>query len=558
MAAYGWPVDPGTRISQYFGTNPASYQPDGHTGMDFALPINSPIYAVGKGKVLHSDWARKLGWPNSYYVNPDFTPNDGIDQSAGITLIIDYGTFVGIYAHLNSTHLNNGDTVTLGQVIARSGNTGFSSGPHLHFEVLPDKWNVNNKFYGRRDPLDYISKEAPKPAVPTLTSLQRVTGPSGAKYRPEPTTQKRESQIFSPGTVLNFVGFVHGEVPEGGNSDIWLKGTNGGYVHVSTVTPATEAGLPDLTPKPAPVVNPAARTIGSKPANQRGGPGGSFAITASLDSGFTFIAKGFVRGETVGNSNIWFVGSVSGGYVHSSTCTDSSTNGLNELNTPKPVEAPVTPSKPVTPPTPPVVTPAPSPVVVAPPVGVPVLKAELACVTSVVPAHPDNYQVGNFTDSPTHVVDHQFGRKGVHLGSVKTYFAMSLEDRLKGDKNAGQSSAHFGVEDDEIIQFVSLKNRAYHAKGGNGYAVGIETGPDQSPKTIASVRKLMRELNDYYGYELIPILHKNVPGNATECGNDIDITNYQNVGLTPKTSDKPTKTIILEKLKELVALFERY
>lgn len=397
------------------------------------------------------------------------------------------------------------------------------------------------------------------PPVPSLTSLQRVAV-EGANYRPEPNTSKDPTQTFSGGDVLNFVGFVHGE--KVGDSDIWLKGIGGGFVHVSAVVGASSAGLPDLTPPPpAPVaVNPAARTVGSSGANQRSEPKVGDNVTSALEAGFAFVAKGWVKGEAPeGESNrIWFVGSVSGNYVWSGACTDPSIGSLPDL-TPK--AAPVTPSKPVTPTPVPVVTPKPSPVVVAPPVAVPVvpsspvLKAELSCVTEVVPAHPDNYQVGNFPDKPVKWIPHQFGKKGVHLGSVKNYFAMSLADRQKADKNAGPTSAHFGVEDENIVQFVSLRNRAYSAgKEGNGF-VSIETGPDQSPKTIASVRKLVREINDYYGYELVPILHKNIPGNSTECGNDIDITNYQNVGLTPKpTTDKTIKQQLNELLVQLTTL----
>jgi murein DD-endopeptidase MepM/ murein hydrolase activator NlpD len=185
--AYGWPCDPNTRITQYFGHNPASYQPDGHTGIDFALGVGSPVFAIGKGVVRWSSWAKGLGWPNQYYINPDFTPNDGIDQSAGIVVIIDHGPIVSIYGHLNETPLNNGDTVQPGQLIGRSGNTGFSSGPHLHFEILPDKWNVHGRFYGRVNPLDYITKVIAKPAAPSLEASPRVGGWRGAKYRPTTT-----------------------------------------------------------------------------------------------------------------------------------------------------------------------------------------------------------------------------------------------------------------------------------------------------------------------------------------------------------------------------------
>lgn len=403
-----------------------------------------------------------------------------------------------------------------------------------------------------------VGYKAPTPPAPSLSSLQRIAV-EGANYRPEPNTNKEPTQTFHAGDVLNFVGFVRsGFIPTGGNSDIWLKGIGGGYVHVSAVVGASEKGLPDLSPpKPAPVVtNPAARTVGAGGANQRSGPSTTAPITATLDAGFTFIAKGWVKGDAPnGETNrIWFVGSNSGGYVWSGTCTDSSIGSLPDLT--KAVEAPVTPSKPVTPTPAPVVTPKPVEPPVEPPVMVPALVAELACVTEVVPAHPDNYQVGNFPEKPTNAVPHQFGAKGSTLAGVKAWFSMSLADRRKSQPNAGYSSAHFAVEDNSIVQHVSLKNRAYHAgKNGNNW-IGIETSPNQSAKTIASVRKLIRELNDYYGYELvIGPLHKDIPENSTECGTLINLADYQGVGLTPKSPAPTTDKTVKQQLVELVTKF---
>ena len=57
--------------------------------------------------------------------------------SYGNAVIVKHDSnFKTLYAHLSKVHVNNGQRVNRGAVIATSGNTGFSSGPHLHFEVI--------------------------------------------------------------------------------------------------------------------------------------------------------------------------------------------------------------------------------------------------------------------------------------------------------------------------------------------------------------------------------------------------------------------------------------
>jgi hypothetical protein len=381
-------------------------------------------------------------------------------------------------------------------------------------------------------------------------------------YRPEPNTSKPATKQFQPGDILNFVGFVRGE--KVGDSNIWFRGTGGGYIHSSGVKGgANTAGLKDITPAPPapkpipkpvtpPVVatDPTERIVGSTPANQRSAPNTSTDenITAKLEPGFKFKAKGYVHGEKVGSSDIWLVGAVSGHYVHISTVTNQTVTGLNDISAKTPVSPPKPPVY-----VPPVVgggtTPKPPTTPVEPVESVSTLVAELACVTEVSAAHPDNYQVGNFPKSPTHTVIHQFGAKGTKINSVKSWFGMSLADRQKSTPSAGQSSAHFSVEGEKIVQHVSIHNRAYGSRAGNDYWQ-IETSPDQDPTTIASVRRLMRELNDYSGHECIPIRHREIPGNSTECGSLIDLANYRNVGLSTST-DKTVK----EQLTELISQF---
>jgi murein DD-endopeptidase MepM/ murein hydrolase activator NlpD len=99
-----------------------------HTGVDFAVPTGTPIFAAQDGKVLEASTA--VTWGNSY----------------GTSVIIDHGNGVrAVYAHLSKLEVKKGDKVTEGQQIGLSGNTGNSTGPHLHFEARVTPWKYANK-----------------------------------------------------------------------------------------------------------------------------------------------------------------------------------------------------------------------------------------------------------------------------------------------------------------------------------------------------------------------------------------------------------------------------
>ncbi|MEV6397297.1 M23 family metallopeptidase [Streptomyces sp. NPDC051907] len=90
-----------------------------HSGQDFAVPVGTPVKAAGAGTVV------KAG------------PNGGGDGPAyGNAVVIKHanGKF-SQYAHLSKINVGIGSNVKAGQLIAKSGNTGNSSGPHLHFEI---------------------------------------------------------------------------------------------------------------------------------------------------------------------------------------------------------------------------------------------------------------------------------------------------------------------------------------------------------------------------------------------------------------------------------------
>lgn len=99
---YGWRVHP------IFGTR--KY----HSGMDIAVDYGTPIHAAATGVVVYS------GWMGGY----------------GYAIMIDHGGgLVTIYGHNSSLTVSEGQRVSQGQLVAYAGSTGYSTGPHCHFEV---------------------------------------------------------------------------------------------------------------------------------------------------------------------------------------------------------------------------------------------------------------------------------------------------------------------------------------------------------------------------------------------------------------------------------------
>ena len=87
-----------------------------HTGVDFAVPQGTDIVAVADGVIANANWGKAYGT----HLVQEVVHND---KKSWV-----------IYAHLSKALVKIGDKVTKGQHIGESGNTGNSSGPHLHFE----------------------------------------------------------------------------------------------------------------------------------------------------------------------------------------------------------------------------------------------------------------------------------------------------------------------------------------------------------------------------------------------------------------------------------------
>jgi len=98
-----------------------------HDGLDFTAPIQTPIYATGTGKV--AELVR-------------------MDRGYGNYIILNHGYgYQTLYAHLARFEVKTGQKVKRGQIIGRLGNTGKSSGPHLHYEVIKNGRKMNPVYF---------------------------------------------------------------------------------------------------------------------------------------------------------------------------------------------------------------------------------------------------------------------------------------------------------------------------------------------------------------------------------------------------------------------------
>ena len=126
-----WPTDGGV-ISSYYGgrTGPINGGFDWHPGLDIAVDIGTPVYAAAMGTV---DMA---GWNGGYGQFVKIRHGNGYESA---------------YGHMSGIAVSAGQQVRKGEIIGFVGSAGYSTGPHLHFEVFVDGENI--------DPL-YMLKKA--------------------------------------------------------------------------------------------------------------------------------------------------------------------------------------------------------------------------------------------------------------------------------------------------------------------------------------------------------------------------------------------------------------
>ncbi|MBO5892902.1 MAG: M23 family metallopeptidase, partial [Alistipes sp.] len=141
-----WPIDR-TKMRNKIGAfgyrmHPVYHRWKFHSGVDMPGRIGDPIYATGNGVVEMIDRSRAR-------------------HGYGTQILINHGFgYKTRYAHLNKIHVAKGDTISRGQLIADMGNTGVSTSPHLHYEVIYKRSHVN--------PINYFDRNMSAEAYKSL------------------------------------------------------------------------------------------------------------------------------------------------------------------------------------------------------------------------------------------------------------------------------------------------------------------------------------------------------------------------------------------------------
>lgn len=124
----GWRVDP-------FGSGKLNF----HRGIDIAVPVGTPVRAIRKGRIVFA----------------------GARRGYGATVIVEHANGDRtLYGHNSTVRVRTGDLVESGTVVAFSGNTGRSTGPHVHFEQIPS---------GRPVVEEVATVEARKPEIAQIS-----------------------------------------------------------------------------------------------------------------------------------------------------------------------------------------------------------------------------------------------------------------------------------------------------------------------------------------------------------------------------------------------------
>ena len=139
-----FPLAGEVKVNSHFNPqrrHPVTRRISPHNGVDFKAAVGTPIYAPADGTVTFSGYQRAAG----YYV-----------------IVSHANNFSTVYMHLSKAEVKMGQKVIVGQLIARSGNTGRTTGPHLHYEI-----RINDR------PVDPLKIDLPSSNHPNLAREQR-------------------------------------------------------------------------------------------------------------------------------------------------------------------------------------------------------------------------------------------------------------------------------------------------------------------------------------------------------------------------------------------------
>ncbi|MEM5871901.1 MAG: M23 family metallopeptidase [Candidatus Aenigmatarchaeota archaeon] len=136
-----WPIKDKIEIVSGYGLRLLGNRLDKHGGIDIKVSSGTPVYAAYQGEVVRTGSGCKEVSDSCLSIscrvsNNDCCCNNGLGNFVMIKHVLSDGTtFYTHYDHLKEVHVKVGDKVNQNTIIGKSGNTGYSSGPHLHFEL---------------------------------------------------------------------------------------------------------------------------------------------------------------------------------------------------------------------------------------------------------------------------------------------------------------------------------------------------------------------------------------------------------------------------------------
>lgn len=126
----------------------------GHHGIDFKLPLGTKVVATDSGNVVQA----------------------GNNNDFGISVTLEHGWGMSFYAHLKETHVSLDQQIKTGQIIGLSGQSGFTTGAHLHFGIKPLKPDLNNGYLGFIDPTPFFVVDSQEKLIQLKEKLTYYEG----------------------------------------------------------------------------------------------------------------------------------------------------------------------------------------------------------------------------------------------------------------------------------------------------------------------------------------------------------------------------------------------
>ena len=228
------------------------------------------------------------------------------------------------------------------------------SGNDIWFRGISGNWFWSGAFTSQAT--TGLEDLNPKPA-PVQANQRQVAATDAVRRRREPNTGSQSVEpLIAANTVVNVVGWMNGESVNG--NPVWYKVEDGLWSWSGAFTSVTGDGIADLNAKPAPTpepaptptptVNPKERTLGTEATYRRPAPNrGVTPDAVLLQPGEKIIVAGWITGEQVLGSSVWYKIEGTELYSWAGAFTSQSIDGILDLNPAKPEGGadPITPSR---------------------------------------------------------------------------------------------------------------------------------------------------------------------------------------------------------------------